>query len=449
MNLKKFTRYILQCWVLSLLFFKVHGASVVSVKFLKAPKLFSRLNSATFSFQVFVAGNYNCTDCSISCKLDNGIASDCRTWEVSYTGLHDGNHTFEVCGYGSQGVGCSSHNWIVDTVPPTAYITASSSFTNAKNVSVNVSFTEPCSGRGGFGCSSVNACNLLVYGAGQVIPSSLITVQQSLKYSLLVSLSSNAQYGRVILVMDKRFCTDTAGNKFSRADNSSFYVHFDRRSLFVDLRSHVPEKLLQLNNKTRTVQATNDDEKLKVYLYFSEAVLNSSAEILNSLNSSQGTLVPINGKNLGNHRFGFVVANISSIAIITISLSSNSIISRYGTPVSPIDPVTFLYDSQRPAVRLSTTSSTRTRQDSIPILIKFLKPVFGFNSSLISISGGHLQSFQEIRRSIYILEIQANADTVSVNVPENVTGDIAGNRNLPSNVLQVKHCNNSSVLVYY
>ncbi|KAH9776232.1 transmembrane protein [Citrus sinensis] len=439
MNLKSFTWYVLQCWVLSLLFFKVHGDSVVSVKFLKAPKLFSRLNSATFLFQVLVAGNYNCTDCRISCKLDDGIASDCGTWEVSYTGLHDGNHTFEVCGYGSQGVGCSSHNWIVDTVPPTAYITASSSFTNAKNVSVNISFTEPCSSRGGFGCSSVNACNLLVYGAGQVIPSSLITVQRSLEYSLLVSLSSNVQYGRVILVMDKSFCTDSAGNIFSRAENSSFYVHFDRRSLFVDLRSHVPEKLLQLNNKTRTVQATNDDEKLKVYLYFSEAVLNSSAEILNSLNSSQGTLVPINGKNRGNHRFGFMVANISSIAIITVSLKSNSIISRYGTPVLPIDPVTFLYDSQRPAVRLSTTSSTRTRQDSIPILIKFLKPVFGFNSSLISISGGHLQSFQEIRRSIYILEIQANADTVSVNVPENVTGDVAGNKNLPSNVLQVKH----------
>lgn len=59
-----------------------------------------------------------------------------------------------------------------------------------------------------------------------------------------------------------------------------------------------------------------------------------------------------------------------------------------------------------------------------------------------------LSSFQEIRRSIYILEIQANADTVSVNVPENVTGDVAGNKNLPSNVLQVKHCNDSSLLVY-
>ena len=46
-----------------------------------------------------------------------------------------------------------------DTIPPTAYITASKLFTNALNVSVNISFTEPCTG-GGFGCSSVNACNV-------------------------------------------------------------------------------------------------------------------------------------------------------------------------------------------------------------------------------------------------------------------------------------------------
>ncbi|KAK0575809.1 hypothetical protein LWI29_007506 [Acer saccharum] len=112
------------------------------------------------------------------------------------------------------------------TVPPTAYVTASSSLTNELNVSINISFNEPCTGGGGFGCSSVNACNLLVYGDGQVIPSSLITLQPGLRYSLLVGLSSTFQYGRAILVMDKSFCTDTAGNKFIRMENSSFVVHF-------------------------------------------------------------------------------------------------------------------------------------------------------------------------------------------------------------------------------
>lgn len=82
----------------------------------------------------------------------------------------------------------------------------------------------------------------------------------------------------------------------------------DRRSAFVNLRSHVPEKLLPLSSETRTVQATNTTEYLKVFLYFSQPILNSSADILKSLNTSQGTLVPIEGKSKWNRRFGFTVS---------------------------------------------------------------------------------------------------------------------------------------------
>lgn len=67
---------------------------------------------------------------------------------------------------------------------------------------------------------------LLVYGAGQVIPSSFSMMQPNLMYSLLVSLSSTVQYGRVILVMDRNFCSDIAGNNFTRMPNSSVYIHF-------------------------------------------------------------------------------------------------------------------------------------------------------------------------------------------------------------------------------
>ncbi|CAK7328872.1 unnamed protein product [Dovyalis caffra] len=439
MGWPKLSWLVLLCWVLSFLCFRaLCDDAEVSVKFLKAPHAFSHLNIATFEFQVLVGGNVNsCRNCSISCKLDSGSESDCGASKVSYQGLQDGNHTFEVCSNGFQGVGCATYNWTVDTIPPTANINASKSFTNALNVSVDISFTEPCTGGGGFGCSSVNACNLLAYGAGQVIPSSLTVLEPNLKYTLLVGLSPNVLYGRVILVMDKNFCTDAAGNRFVRAANSSFFVHFDRRSVFVDLRIHIPEKLLQLNNEIRTVKATNNNDNLKFYLYFSEPILNSSTEILNSLNTSQGVLLSISGENLGNRKFGFQVANLSSIAIVTIGLLSNSITSRPGTSVSLIAPVTFLYDSQRPAVRLST-SNTRTKEHSIPISIKFMKPVFGFNSSFLSISGGQLQRFREINRSKYIAEIKADDDVLSVSIPQNVTGDVAGNKNLPSNILQVR-----------
>ncbi|XP_050225028.1 uncharacterized protein LOC126674595 isoform X2 [Mercurialis annua] len=263
-------------------------------------------------------------------------------------------------------------------------------------------------------------------------------LQPNLKYSLLVDLSPNVQYGRVILVMDKNFCTDAAGNSFTRAENSSFFVHFDRRSVFVDMRIHVSEKLLLLGNQTRSVQATNDYDNLKVYLYFSEPVVNSSAQILDCLDVNEGTLLPINGENLGNRRFGFQVVNVSSIAIITVGFNSRSVISRSGTPISPIAPVTFLYDSQKPSVRLSTLSTSRTKDHNIPVSIKFMKPVFGFNASSLSVSGGHLLSFHEISKSKYIAEIHADGDIVSVNIPQNVTGDVAGNKNLPSNILQVR-----------
>ncbi|XP_075660429.1 uncharacterized protein LOC142630329 isoform X1 [Castanea sativa] len=438
MGLLKLPLLVLLCWVFSLLS-TLCVDSELTVKFLKAPHAFSHLSSATFVFEVLEGGNSSCTNCNITCKLDDGFASDCEGRMVLYAGLQDGNHTFEVCTNGSGGVGCANYNWTVDTVPPTAYITASTPFTSALNVSIIISFSEPCTGGGGFVCSSVNACNLLVYGAGQVIPSSLNILQPNLQYSILVGLSSASQYGRVVLVMDKNFCTDSAGNKFTRNANSTFLVHFDRRSVFVYLKIHVPERLLQLNGETRLVQATNNYNKLKVYLYFSVPVLNSSAEILNSFQMSQGTLLPVSGNNLGNRRFGFMVANISSMAIVTLSINSNSIISRQGTPISQVAPVTFLYDSLRPTVRLSTPSHLRTREDSIPMLIKFMKPVFGFNSSNISITGGHLQSFRDISKSTYAVEIKADQDIVAVYVPENVTGDVAGNKNLPSNVLQVRH----------
>ncbi|XP_043704153.1 uncharacterized protein LOC122654230 isoform X3 [Telopea speciosissima] len=298
-------------------------SSQFSVNFLEFPPALSPLASATFVFEVLEGQHGDiCRNCSIKCKLDDQISSDCEARKASYTDLHDGRHLFEVCINGSQGAGCASYNWTVDTVHPTAYVTAATSFTNALNVTVNISFSEPCIGGGGFGCLSVNACNLLVYGAGQVIPSTLKILHPDLIFSLVVGLSSNVHYGRIIVVMDKNFCTDSAGNPFMRSANSSFFVHFDR---------------------------------------------------------------------------------------------------------------------QRPTVRLTTTSNMRTREHSVPVLIKFAKPIFGFNHSAVSISGGHLQSFREISWSKYAVEVHATDKIVSVHVPENITADVAGNRNLASNTLQVRH----------
>uniref|UniRef100_A0A803L8K1 Uncharacterized protein n=1 Tax=Chenopodium quinoa TaxID=63459 RepID=A0A803L8K1_CHEQI len=338
---------LLLCWVFSILCFKaVCDVPEYTVKFLQGPPQFSRLNSAAFSFEALLANTtQTCSNCSFNCKLNDAFSSNCGGRNVSFVGLQDGNHSLQVCANASQGVGCASYNWTIDTIHPTAYISASTSFTSAPNFTAYISFSEPCNGGGGFRCLSVNACDLLVYGSGQVIPNTLQTIQPNLKYSVVVSLPNKVQYGRSILVMDKGFCTDMAGNRFIRPINSSLIVHFDRRSVSVSLRTHVPEKLIQLGGDTRTVQATNSFKNLKVYLYFTEPVLNTSTEILSSIKTTEGTLRPINGSSLANRRFGYMIENIPNITIVTVSLNSSRVLSRQGSPVSSVAPATFLYDS--------------------------------------------------------------------------------------------------------
>ncbi|KZV52160.1 hypothetical protein F511_07115 [Dorcoceras hygrometricum] len=432
---------IFLCCLLLVLSLRVCGiGSEVSVKLLRAPHEFSNRNSATFVFEVLGRGNGGiCSDCPTDCKLDNSTFSACEGGNITYTSLLDGNHTFEVCTDGLSGVACAGYDWIVDTINPTAYITTPTPFTSASHVLVNISFSEPCGGGGGFRCSSINACNLLVYGAGEVVPSTFEVVQPHLKYTIVVRLSQRIDYGRVILVMDRSFCTDAAGNIFSRSENSSYFIHIDRRSVTVKLKTHIPERQLPIESETRTVLATNKDRKLKVYLYFTEPVLNSSAEILNSITSSEGSFVPVTGDTFDNRRFGFQLTNVAEMAIVTVSVRTNLVISRQGTAVTPVPPITFLYDSQRPTVRLSTTSQMRTKETSIPIVIKFVKPVFGFNSSHITISGGHLRSLQEMSKSIYCVHVQDLSDSLSVYIPENITTDVSGNKNRASNTLLIKH----------
>ncbi|CAL5096604.1 unnamed protein product [Urochloa decumbens] len=380
--------------------------------------------------------------------LDGGKASVCGrsgnaggngTETVSYAGLEDGNHTLAVCATRGRGGGqrptCAAYAWDVDTVPPTASVSVSagSAFTSASNVSALVSFTEPC----GFVCNDTY-CNLIVYGPGRVEPSTLRELRPGLLYSVAVAISPEAQYGRVILLMGRSFCTDAAGHPFTRTANSTFTLHFDRRNDSMSISATVPEKMLEIQGVTRLVQATNDDKDLRVYLSFAQPVLNSSEEILSVLKATNAVLTPTNRSTLGNRRFGYVVNKISDTAIVTLACDTSSIISRQGTPVNSAEPFTFLYDTQRPSVKLGT-STWRTSSRDIQVLVKFAKPVFNFSSSSVQVSGGNVVRFHEASKSIYALRVQAVDKLVSVQVSENAAQDVAGNPSLASDRLEVRH----------
>jgi len=323
-----------------------------------------------------------------------------------------------------------------DTVPPTASVSAGSAFTSAPSVSALVSFTEPCPGGGGFVCNDTY-CNLIVYGPGRVEPSTLRELRPGgLLYSVAVAFSPDAQYGRIILLMDKGFCTDAAGHPFTRTADSTFTLHFDRRDDSMNITTTVPEKMLEIQGVTRLVQATNDENDLRIYLSFAQPVLNSSEEILSVLKATDAVLTPTDRSTLGNRRFGYVVNKISDTAIVTLACDTSSIISRQGTPVNSAEPFTFLYDTQRPSVKIGT-STWRTSSRNILVLIKFAEPVFNFSSSAVQVSGGNVLSFHEASKSIYTLQIQAVDRLVSVQIAESAAQDVAGNPSLASDRLEI------------
>uniref|UniRef100_A0A7N2MPD7 Uncharacterized protein n=1 Tax=Quercus lobata TaxID=97700 RepID=A0A7N2MPD7_QUELO len=94
-----------------------------------------------------------------------------------------------------------------------------------------------------------------------------------------------------------------------------------------------------------------------------------------------------------------------------------------------------------PNENLTTLLHMRTREHNIPMWIEFMEPVFGFNDAKISINGG----FKEESKKKYAVVIRAFHDIVSVNVPENVAQDAAGNKNLASKTLLVKNIYTDSV----
>jgi hypothetical protein len=91
---------------------------------------------------------------------------------------------------------------------------------------------------------------LVVYGPGRVEPSTLRELRPGLLYSVAVAISPDAQYGRIILLMGRGFCTDAAGHPFTRTANSTFTLHFG-----TPMRTHCWHAMLGLRTGSCSVRA--------------------------------------------------------------------------------------------------------------------------------------------------------------------------------------------------
>ncbi|XP_010249014.1 PREDICTED: uncharacterized protein LOC104591726 isoform X2 [Nelumbo nucifera] len=431
-----------------------YEADAVYIRFHRVPPARSRFATAVFSYSITGSdGSAGCNKnrgCSIYCELDGQTLAPCPVNSITLKNLTENqDHHFLLNVTASNGErNSSSYKWFIDTIPPTASIITEKSYTNAETIAINVTFTEACTGLGGFKCMNSSTCDVMVNGPAGVDASSLRVIEHNVKYSLVIALSLKSTYGRVFIKMADKFCTDPAGNQFVRSNGSVVVVHFDRRPVGAEVWTSVPSYELELGGVLRTVIATNRAEDLEIFLDFSDCIVNSTEEILHVLHSNSGSFVPIHSKSHGNRQFIYKLQNISRTEIITVKLNSAALIGRSGSPVSPVTPVAFLYDATEPVVRLSTGSPRVTKKSNIDVIAEFTKPVFNFEASAVEVRGGKLTSFKEISKALYSLSILATSpNVVSVFVPEGKAKDITGNLNVASNRLEVRHYTTPAISV--
>ncbi|KAF7819418.1 uncharacterized protein G2W53_024873 [Senna tora] len=367
--------------------------STIVVYFRRTPLHQSRSSNAVFQYLVQrLDGTNACRRdvCSFSCELDGNVLPCGANGIVLRNLTINKQHSFLISVATNKGErNSSTYSWFIDRVPPTATISSEETYTNAKRIAVDITFSEPCTELGGFKCLNSSNCDVMATGPAHVLASSLQIMRPGIKYSLQVVLSSKTTYGRVVIQVADNICADQAGNRFMRTNGSSLIIHFDRRPVMVDFWTSVPSYELIINKVPRTVIATSKTDDMMIYLDFSIPLRNSTEQILNALDVNSGILIPL-GRHNETRRYAFKLKNILGTEIIKIELQATSIFGRSGTPVSPVSPITFLYDTMKPGVVLKTSSPSVTKESNINIIVEFTKPVFGFEASTVEVKGGRL-----------------------------------------------------------
>ncbi|OIW02971.1 hypothetical protein TanjilG_13608 [Lupinus angustifolius] len=417
-------RFLQLCAIVALNVFGVCliiAESTLMVNFISVPLSQSKSSNAVFRFQVErLDGSNACkrSSCSFSCQLDGKVYHCGANGIVLRNLTQNQEHNFLLNVTTNKGERNSSlYSWFIDTIAPTAAITSEQMYTNAKRVTIDITFSEPCTGLGGFKCVNSSICDVMVAGPAKVDVSSLLVTTPGVKYSLEVILSSKSIHGRAVITLEDNTCSDQAGNKFLRTNDSTLIIHFDRRPVMVDFWTSVPSSMMKINSIPRTIVATSKPEDLIIFLDFSIPLRNSTEQIRNALNVNSGALTRFHGRSNETRRFAFKLKNISRTEIITVKLQATSILGKTGTHVSPVDPITFLYDLTKPSVVLRTSSPNETRDSNIHIIAEFTKPVFGFEASMVVVLGGRLI------RHVYIEVKGTIKSTIFIDYPSSITED--------------------------
>ncbi|MGE0089234.1 MAG: Ig-like domain-containing protein [Bacteroidales bacterium] len=280
-----------------------------------------------------------------------------------------------------------------DGTAPTVAITSSASdTTNVSPIPVTITFSEAVTG---FVLSDITFTN----GS-----STSLNTSDSITFTLNVITDDD---GAVLVNISSDVCTDLAGNNNTAA--IQFTRTFDGTAPDIEI--------------TSTAIDPTYVSPIPVTITFSEAVTgfelndilitNGSAPLLNTSDNIIFTL------------------NVTPTADGTVSLDINSGVCTdlTGNTNTAATQFSITFDNSSPTVAITSTESSPTTSNSIPLTITFSETVIGFINSDITVGNGTISELTNTDNEYTATLIPQASGTVTVNIAAGVATDLAGNGN--------------------
>jgi hypothetical protein len=150
-----------------------------------------------------------------------------------------------------------------------------------------------------------------------------------------------------------------------------------------------------------------------------------------SISATNATLSNLTSISSGNSATAIytLIVTPQNQGDVSIQVLENAIEDQAGNGNSVSNIFSFTYDTVRPQITLTSSTSSRTNQSPIPVTITFDEAVTGFDQTDIVLTNGTVDGFSNLGdNKNYTLTVQPLADgQISVNINESSASDAAGN----------------------
>ncbi|MBI1312831.1 hypothetical protein GC176_16195, partial [bacterium] len=287
----------------------------------------------------------------------------------------------------------------IDRTAPTVVISGPDSPTNSDPFDVTITFNEPVSGflLSDLTVGNGTATGFVDHGNG----SFTVTIDAAADGVVTIDIPMNA-------------AVDTAGNGNAAAMQFSETV-----------RSSAPIPVILSPFASPTSAA-----RIPLSVVFSEPVTGFDA---NDLTVSGATLFGFTGNGSG-YSFELVPAGDG---LITVDIAAGSAQNTLGTPAAAAAQFRVVSDHTAPVPQISGPDQP-VNANAFPVTIDFGEEVIGFSSADVAISNGSVAGFSSLGGGLFSVSIVADADgALTVDVPEGVAVDAAGNSSLAASRLSI------------